>query len=579
MPRNEEKRRDRRWLVAVLLPVSLLLVLAASGAFARSSGIATAARQEGPYAFTPGALGRLEAAFDSYEKIRSGLSSDSVTGLAGEAAAVATRLEEAVREVPASAPRMRSLLTAATAAARTLGTREEIEAARHDFGELSRLLIALAQADARLTRGRWVFYCPMTPTYPKWFQKVETLANPYYGSKMLTCGSASTWEAEIPPGLLSTGEAPVPADPDTIAYYTCPMHPSIHASQPGACPICGMDLVPVRQQELESGVVLVDPVRQQKIGVRIEPAQHEPMILQVRAVGRLTWDDGRLTDVSLKVGGWIEDLFVSDLSHRVEEGEPLFTLYSPELYAAQRDYLQLVRDGGASGPLVETARERLLLADMTAGQIETITRTGQPMLHVPVLSPAGGFVVAREVVRGASVRPGERLYRIADLGRIWVEAEVYESDLALLRTGQQARVRLSYLPDRSFSAEITRIYPYLEGATRTGRVRLELDNPALELKPDMYADVDLEVDLGRPLQVPASAVIYTGPRRIVMVEVGEGRFQPREIQTGRRTEERIEVLSGLQAGERVVSSGTFLIAAESRLRSAAGYWEGGHAGH
>ena len=376
-----------------------------------------------------------------------------------------------------------------------------------------------------------------------------------------------------------------PQQEGEIAHYTCSMHPSVRQAEAGTCPICGMDLVPVLRSELESGIVIIDAVRQQQIGVRTATLRTAPMSRIVRAVGHVTYDESRLTDFSVKIQGWIEELEIDRTGAFVREGEVLFTLYSPELYSAQIDLLQAVRSRStiasdlpqsAEYGYVEAARERLRLWDLTEEQIDAIERAASPLRYVPILSPVSGYVIEKNVVAGSAIAPGQRLYRIAALDRVWVEAEVYESDLPLLREGQRATVELPYLPGERFEAQVGYVYPFLEGSTRTGRVRLELANPALQLRPHMFADVSLSIDLGQRLQVPASAVIYAGPRRLVFVDLGEGRLLPKEVEVGRSNGSFYEVLSGLEEGEVVVTSGNFLIAAESRLRSAATYWGGGH---
>jgi Cu(I)/Ag(I) efflux system membrane fusion protein len=194
---------------------------------------------------------------------------------------------------------------------------------------------------------------------------------------------------------------------------------------------------------------------------------------------------------------------------------------------------------------------------------------------MPFLSPASGYVIEKHVVEGAAVKPGERLFRIAPLDEVWIQADVYEHDLPHLKVGQPVEVTVPYLPGRTYAGRVTYIYPDLEGATRTGRIRIEIPNRKLELKPDMYAEVRFEVKGGARLQVPHEAVIYTGPRRLVFVDLGDGRLEPREVKLGIATDDAYEVLDGVREGERVVTSGNFLIAAESRIRSAASHWTGG----
>jgi Cu(I)/Ag(I) efflux system membrane fusion protein len=369
---------------------------------------------------------------------------------------------------------------------------------------------------------------------------------------------------------------------NTIAYYTCPMHPSVKQPDPGTCPLCGMDLVSVTEQEVDTGVVIVDGARRQQIGVRLARVERRPFSMRVRAVGKVVYDETRLTDVAPRVGGWIGELYADATGKAVRRGEPLFTLYSPELVSAQEEYLAALaghREAqGTTAPgradyLVQAARRRLSLWDLTPTQIEEIGRRETPLDQVPILSPVSGYVVEKNVVAGAAFRPGEKLFRIAGLDRVWIEAELYESQLSVARVGLPADVTLSYLPGVHAAGRIAFVYPYLDPKTRTGRVRVELDNPDLEMKPDMYANVEFRVERGPRLAVPESAVLYAGDRRAVFVNTGEDRFEPRIIEVGIGDDDYVEVLSGLSEGEEVVASGNFLIAAESRLKTSMERWK------
>ncbi len=382
------------------------------------------------------------------------------------------------------------------------------------------------------------------------------------------------------PGVSHAGEssADASAGDDEVAYYTCPMHTSVHAHEPGNCPICGMELEPVTQGDLASGVVRVDKARQKEIGLRTEKAEMAPMTLDIRAVGKLAYDETRLTDVVLKVGGYISNLRVTAIGQRVNRGAPLFRIYSPELYAAEQDYLlaRSSRDAlggvGRGDGLVRAGETKLELFGLTRRQIEQIAKSGKPIEKISFTSPASGYVIEKNIVEGGAIKAGDRVFRIAALDKVWVEADVFEADLGRISKGQEATISLSYIPDRTFDGKVTFVYPYLDPGTRTGRVRIELPNPGLELKPDMYANVTFHVALGDRLQIPTGAILYTGPRRIVIVDLGEGRLVPREVTIGAESGDRSEVVKGLKPGEAVVTTGNFLIAAESRLRSAA-FWQ------
>jgi Cu(I)/Ag(I) efflux system membrane fusion protein len=376
-------------------------------------------------------------------------------------------------------------------------------------------------------------------------------------------------------------EAAASAPEGEIAHYTCSMHPSVRNAEAGSCPICSMALMPVFRREMASGEIVLDASRRQQIGVTTARAELRRLAVPVRAVGQVTYDQSRLTDVTLKVGGWIGELYADRLGQPVQQGEPLFTLYSPELFAAQQEYVtayqsqRMARSVGStqsSEYLVEARRQRLLLSDLTPEQITELELRRLPLERVPILAPATGHVIEKNVVAGGAVEPGMRLLRIAGLDRVWVEAEVYESELALLKVGAPATVTLPYLPGRRFAGRVAFVYPWLDGATRTGRVRIELGNPGLVLKPEMYAEVLFERALGERLAVPEEAILYAGDRRYVFLDLGQGRLRPQAVTPGLWAGEWVEILDGLSPGDVVVTSGNFLIAAEARLKLALDHW-------
>lgn len=364
---------------------------------------------------------------------------------------------------------------------------------------------------------------------------------------------------------------------DDVAYYTCSMHPSVHAQEPGTCPICSMDLTPVMKSEEHDGMVRVDENRQRELGVRTEKAIKAPFAVDIRAVGKLAYDESRLTDVVLKVDGYVSGLRVTATGQPVKKGQVLFQLYSPALFAAQQDYL-LARStqqalGSTNNDLVKAAELKLSLLGLSPDQVQAIAKAGAPIEKLSFVAPASGYVIEKTVVEGAAIKAGDRVFRLAALDKVWVEADVFEADLGRITKGQLATVTLSYIPDRTFEGKVTFIYPYLDPNSRTGRVRLELPNTGLELKPDMFANVTFHVSLGDRIQIPVSAILYTGPRRIVIVDLGGGKLVPREVKIGAQTAERAEVISGLSEGESVITSGNFLIAAESRIRSSGTFWK------
>ncbi len=436
-----------------------------------------------------------------------------------------------------------------------------------------------------------------------------------------------------------TGSAgPVGTPAGTRAAYRCPMHPTMLADRPGDCPICGMRMVPIEEQaqtspspeaapaarpepkkviyrstmnpnefsdrpgkdsmgmemvpvEVEEGragapgvegqaAVRIPIRKQQLIGVRTTTVRRAPFVRTIRAVGRVTEDETRLHHVHTKISGWIETLSVNATGERVRKGQPLLTIYSPELLATQEEYLLALRArrelGEAPLPeavkradeLLASTRRRLLLFDLTPEQIDGLEQSGTPSRTVTIYSHLSGYVTKRNVTQGEKIDSGTTLLDIADLSRVWIIASVYEYELPFVKVGQAADMTLSYLPGRTYRGKVALVYPVLEGATRTVQVRLEVPNPDMRLKPEMFADVELHSDLGEKLTVPESAVISTGTRSIVFVVQGEGYFEPREVRLGLRLPDAVEVLDGLAEGESIVTSGNFLIDSESKLKAA-----------
>jgi Cu(I)/Ag(I) efflux system membrane fusion protein len=366
-----------------------------------------------------------------------------------------------------------------------------------------------------------------------------------------------------------------------IAYYTCSMHPSVRSEVPGGCPICGMKLVPVTREEVKSGIITIDAQRRQTIGVTTETVARRPLTRRIRAVGRVAYDQTRLADVTLKLRGWVGEVKADTPGMRVRRGDILFTLYSPELFAAEEELLSAVASqraalgGGApdrANYLVDSARRRLRLWDIPEEQIERVLRSGKALEYVPIAASVSGYVIEKNVLPGAAVEAGMLLYRIADLDRVWLEADLYDLDLALVKVGDAARIATPYAADSALAGHVAFLYPYLDDVPRTGRVRIDLDNRDAALKPDMYADVIIEKALGERLAVPDDAVLFAGERSYVFVDLGEGRLKPQGVQVGVRGDGWIEILGGVTAGDSVVTSGNFLVAAESRLKVDMEHW-------
>jgi Cu(I)/Ag(I) efflux system membrane fusion protein len=341
----------------------------------------------------------------------------------------------------------------------------------------------------------------------------------------------------------------------------------------GASPVGGAATAAAAEDD--ANVITIDSRRRQMIGVKTGEATHRNLVKHIRAVGEVTFDERLLSHVTLKFDGYIGDLKADYVGAPVEKGQVLFTVYSPELLAAQQEYLETVKRRGNPGPedpLLRAARQRLGLWDVSASEIAALERRALPLPYVPIYAPRSGTLIERNIADGSAARMGQTLLSIADLSRVWIEAEVFEADFEQVAAGMTATATLPYLPGRSYHATIEYVYPYLQRDSRTGRVRLSLDNPDGELKPDMYAEVVLEAQLGHRLSVPEEAIIVAGNSRVVFVDLGGGRLKPVKIKVGRSAQGFVEVLDGLALGDTVVTSGNFLLAAETRLKSGMDQW-------
>ncbi|MEI6212218.1 MAG: efflux RND transporter periplasmic adaptor subunit [bacterium] len=370
--------------------------------------------------------------------------------------------------------------------------------------------------------------------------------------------------------------------------YTCGMDPQVIQDHPGNCPICGMVLTPMRKRGTSAAdpadpsdrtdpsdhaerLVYIDPVTTQNMGLRTDVVTQGPLRRTIRTVATVEYDETSLAEVTTKFRGWIEKLHVSATGQQVHRGDPLFEIYSPELYSAQTEYLMASADStGAFAGMKASATTKLKYYDISDDQIATLEKTRRTTKTLRVDAPRDGIVVERSAVEGQMVEAGMRLYRIADLGLVWVVAQVFEQDVPFVRVGQEAQVSLSYLPDRKFRGRVTFIYPTVDEKTRTVRIRMEFHNPGYYLKPGMFATVELTTELAAlALLVPDTAVLRSGDRNTVFVALGGGKFEPRAITLGPRSaDNQYQVLSGLSEGERIVTSGQFLLDSESQLRDA-----------
>lgn len=439
-------------------------------------------------------------------------------------------------------------------------------------------------------------------------------------------GVGATWLAMRNPGAGHESTAASVEKP----LYQCPMHPTITSDHPGECPICGMklvevkgqakaaaeagtasrkilfyrspmnpsqtspnprkdemgmDYVPVYQDEAQGGgpsvdglvTVTIDPARQQLIGLQVATAARGSVSGSWRTVGRVEVDPTRVRKTNVKVEGYVERLFVDFVGRPVRRGQPLFSLYSPSLLAAENEFVlalqtrdALARAGSTDSngtSLVDGSRRKLALWDVPAEEIRRLEQTRTPSKALTFYSPVSGVVTAKNVVQGASVNAGDTPYEITDLSEVWVMADAYEGDLAAVHVGMPAVLTLKSYPGRNFRGTVAFIDPLLDPATRTAKVHMHFPNPGMELKPEMYGDVVLEGRDRKGLRIPADAVIRSGTKDVVFVALGEGKFSPREVQLGARNGSEVEVRSGLEAGQQVVTRANFLVDSESQLRA------------
>ncbi len=368
-----------------------------------------------------------------------------------------------------------------------------------------------------------------------------------------------------------------------ILYYQDPMHPWYRSDKPGFAPDCGMKLVPVYASDLPTGAlppggVQISPVRQQLLGVLSAPAAYRTLDRVIRTTGEVNIDETRIASVSTRVSGWVQKVFVDSTFQHVNNGEPLFTVYSPDLLAAEQEFLlalrarktlgqsSLVEVNADGASLLEAARMKLSLLDVTPDQIRDLETTGKPAREITIYSPAAGHVLERKVFPNQYVTPETELYKIVDHTSMWIYAEVYEVDIPYVSEGQEAVVTAEAFPGQKLSGRVNFVEPHMMEETRTERVRMEFPNPDLKLKPGMFVNVELHRSLGRQLTVPIDAVLDSGTHQRVFIDRGKGVFEPRTVTVGARSGDYAVILSGLRAGEHVVTRANFLIDSESNLR-------------
>jgi len=374
----------------------------------------------------------------------------------------------------------------------------------------------------------------------------------------------------------------------------------------GACTILGMGLVFFflrgnASQEMTSApqppqvasTVEIPTEKQQLMGVKRVDVSLKPVQKVLRTIGRMEYDERKLVTVNVKVEGWIEKLHADYTGKYVKKGEPLAEIYSPELFAVQLEYVNLLKwkqekghrfqrnvefrwgdRYGTTGQmltfdieaLIQVAQQRMLFWDLTAEQIKELEKSGEPKMTFVLRSPVAGFVIEKPAIQGKRFEAGEKLFDLVDLSNLWVIADFYVYELPLIKVGQPAKISLSFFPGKEFDSKIDYIYPVLVKETRTARVRFVIPNPGGQLKPQMFTDVELKIDLGKKLAIPEDAVIDTGTKKVVYVDKGDGHFEPREVVLGLHGEGEVEVSKGLQPGEKVAAGANFLIDSEAKLK-------------
>lgn len=397
-------------------------------------------------------------------------------------------------------------------------------------------------------------------------------------------GIAPDCGMKLEPVYADEGTSPAPAGDRKVLYYRDPQDPKYTADKAGLNPETGNTLEAVYAEDgsaMPAGAIRVPIERQQLAGVKYATAEWTDSTQTIRTVGTVTYDETRLARVHPRIEGWVERVFVDFTGDFVRKGQPLLTIYSPELLASQQELLlaRRARDLMASNPmasaaeggnaLFEAARRRLELWDLSADQIDQVLETGVPIRSVTLHSPATGFVLKRDVFPNQRISPDTELYTIVDLSRVWIMADVFESDIPQMKPGASAHITFTS-GAAPLDARVAYVQPLVDPTTRTLKVRLEAANPGVRLKPDMFVNVEFSVSGARQLTVPSGAVIDTGSRQTVFIDLGNGYIEPRQVTATERYADKVVIASGLAGGERVVASATFLIDSESQLKAAAG---------
>ena len=390
---------------------------------------------------------------------------------------------------------------------------------------------------------------------------------------------------------------PATTEKAKAAKYHCPMHPTYLSDRPGDCPICGMRLVLIGGHEtaaMTSSVpgrvsIVLSPEKRNLIGLSLATVERRSFNRTLRAYATLSHDETRFARIAPRFGGWVRSLQVNYTWQEVEKGQPLFTVYSPELHTAESEYLLTFQNyrrltnsptaqRDSARNLLQSARRRLELLQVGDEEVRALEERGQPSDELQIRSPISGHVTAKTAVEGKSFAAGDTLYEVADLTHLWVRAYVFEYELPDIHVGQAARVIFPHIGNKTFETTVSFISPHVDPQTRRVEVRLELINHHHELRPDMWADVEFDIRSDDVLTIPASAVIDTGPRNVAFVEGPNDLLEPREVTIGARSDDYLEVRSGLKEGEKVVTRALFLVDSESQLKAAIAGMAGGE-GH
>ena len=373
-----------------------------------------------------------------------------------------------------------------------------------------------------------------------------------------------------------------PAGERKIKYWVAPMDPTYIRNEPGKSPM-GMDLVPVYEDQAASGsIISIDPVTSQNMGVRLSPVVRKDLSRTIRTVGLIAYEEPKQFSVNSKVDGWIERLFANETGQFVRKGSPLLEIYSPALVSAQEEFL-LARNNNISlaqspfpsiadgaSRLLEASRRRLKLWDISDRQIDRLEKTGEVVKSLTLYAPSNGIVTMKMIKEGQFIKSGMEMLTLSDISKVWVYADIYEYEMPWVKVGQKAQIILPYVGSEPIESQVSYIYPFVEPKTRTVKARLDINNPDFTLKPDMYVNVRLESEpVQHALTVPVEAVLHSGEKQTVFVALGEGKFEPRQVKTGVQSEAGdIEIVQGVLEGEDVVTSAQFMLDSESKLREA-----------